>query len=1573
MNFVIFAQHVHYTFITSFLSFTFFNNFQMISREVSDTSKTTFSKNSNGIKYDTSSRFAESRVVTSFASTLNRASSLKSGYNGTPIIETMYNFAEKFPQLKHIEPYILAEQIVVDARTLPSNSSIDSLVADYYTHQLHINLNNIYVNAPSFFTTHFIEDPIGFELYQKYFYLVCFIKFLSDRFNDEKFQSTYKLTEINKWVVSRRDPNIDYIIVGPTENTIFDIKYEEHYNALISSSTSMADIVRYQQLTNAQTLSNDVLSILTFLQQNPNVYHKNPDEAKKYTLNINTNRDVVVMKDEFNNLLFDCGFVSFGDVTDMYNEARYDQIEVNSSNPLSSTRITSKKIERIFQQYSRIKILECIVAPDTFITSLDIFPKVFVVFQGVICDERNVYNTVENNYLKIGGSFHRTSRGYEFKQDVDAITYKSSKTRVNEFKIYISTEPGVMNQITPNEFPIMFSKYSIYQHPIAVNEQLNIKQNDIVRLSGNNVVDRDWPLFNGLLTKVSSSNEYLTSIDAARGTIDGMYYTIYNGMFTFSDISGKRLTEPDLRYIYHIEYETNSNILQLFKEGGIVLNANNVVDKSKESNIATKFVDGELITKIDGTKGQIEGRYFRILDGKFMFTDNRNNVYTSPDLQFVHNADIKEYNKTLYYMLTKSIRLNAKNINPRDLDLFKKVLSLKNSEGAYIAHIDYSNGTIENKYFRFIDGKYEFTDKNGNMYTTSDSKYVMCDDRANDLCLINLLNYSNEIYPINECSFLYSETLRTIQNMKYTMYTTNLTSFNFQYDSVYNILFGDNVERIYPCDIDDDKLLNWNNVINYDQYSNVICNKHGDNHDDKNVSKPKLISELRNVCYYSITLSINNIEDNTKYYEVNNDMETAFCYNGNEEDIPLIAINNVTKSITSHFADMGKKYTMSYTISENGKTCRYDVKRLYPKYGRDCVRAYYKYYPIIDQYYKTSELFTIKCVVENGVGTIDVTDVVGNTYEYTFTKASFNFKVSNVLEFDDKFTKKTMEIRDINNNQIIVKYCKYSLDSKTNVWIVWINKKGSLLTSSSANTTEIIVFDLTTANVYFGDTGMMTLKRDTVEEIGVDVNISTTIDNATFTVDGSVAPLIVSNKVATPEKSKIISGLLSLINMSSLNSNELTSKCFKNDKLTLQPRFSNYVDEQRSNAYKAFNISDIDVKAMHWEKDAFINGMLHIHLPIITPFYNLPTSRLAFKGNNDDLIIYTRTNEGKMNIIENEVVINDSGVYVVEHDIYKKYGGSLFISQSGIMSYYYEMVQKVANVGFNEIKEQIEGVGGNGENGVVSSSNDKNNVYSFVLNSSFNIKLHDRDDKVKYEMIIATDNTHIVQIVVCEIYQKWDKDGNIFTTRIPLDEYKGVIMTNEPIYVNDFEIVLNYKIDNIDNIITIYSATLNKLMNTTYEYKVVNGYVHRRIIHTFRYSNKFDRISTKDIIPVNIVGKTYSRYPYVKYIENSFMMPKRVDKSGRYLTIVKKSNTNSTANIVKLYNNYNMDKTNIDTMKIGNRIGTDNDYLIESMDSNMLIIGNVSKTGSIGDIAIRSDTVYAVPNEGKMSITLEFT
>ena len=437
--------------------------------------KKTASRNRSTIPYERGMLSQEDRVFVESVVQDIKGTKIPSGYDGSIIKKEFIDFESEFPGLIFKKVDFLYDRMMNDARNVfPRNRELKNKVAIYYEEMIRKNLNNLYHFAPKFFTDNFVTknfiNNAAFELYQVYIFLLCFIHWTDQHRLDTDVRDMDNIDKILNWIATRRDPSIEYIINGPSANAdLATTDFRSHYKTLIDTSNEMSEIIAYNQLSSTQTISSDLYNLLHLIQNLPNVYYKNPDEARKYNINIDSAQDVLVSIDNDNNLIFDCSYVNLGDVTEQNKLAKFENLESVITNNKVNSMINTKKLAELFHNYSRIKILELIVTPDTYISSLDAFNKVFVVFKGVSCSERNVYNTIPTNYLKIGGKFIKTKRGYEFQMDVDAITYKSVLADVKSFEVYLTLNPNYANQIIPNEYALTISKHKLYQHPITTD------------------------------------------------------------------------------------------------------------------------------------------------------------------------------------------------------------------------------------------------------------------------------------------------------------------------------------------------------------------------------------------------------------------------------------------------------------------------------------------------------------------------------------------------------------------------------------------------------------------------------------------------------------------------------------------------------------------------------------------------------------------------------------------------------------------------------------------------------------------------------------------------------------------------------------------------------------------------------------------------------------------------------------------------------------------------------------------------------------------------------------------------
>jgi hypothetical protein len=218
--------------------------------------------------------------------------------------------------------------------------------------------------------------------------------------------------------------------------------------------------------------------------------------------------------------------------------------------------------------------------------------------------------------------------------------------------------------------------------------------------------------------------------------------------------------------------------------------------------------------------------------------------------------------------------------------------------------------------------------------------------------------------------------------------------------------------------------------------------------------------------------------------------------------------------------------------------------------------------------------------------------------------------------------------------------------------------------------------------------------------------------------------------------------------------------------------------------------------------------------------------------------------------------------------------------------------------------------------------------------------------------------------------------------------YTEGFLSSVPIYINDLEIVIDFdhqtSISEKYFIINNVSITRTKYDCKEYTYErptKQNGYkatIRQRVVHTLKYSNVPGSYLvnsgplTDTYMGVRLSNNSFKYHPRVDYIQNSFVAPVYHTKTGEYITLVKKTNQNIVTSNVLLRNNY--DHSNTDASNnIAKNILCDKEHILESVNKDYMLIGNVNKLGLLSDIAITSDFVYMVPMGARMYLSLEFT
>ena len=1646
--------------------------------------KKTPSKNVNEIRYEYGNLPQENRVFVESVINDVQKSKIPSGYDGTPIIKDVIIFEEEYPCLSWKTPDLLYDKMMNDARNVfPRNRDLKLKVNEYYTEMIRVNLNNIYHNAPRFFTDNFMPkagvNNAAFEAYQVYIYLLCFIYYTDNHRNDVEIRELDNIETILNWIATRRDPSIGFIISGPVSNSnLMNNDFRAHYKTLISPSNDMSEIIQYNQLSTSQTISTDLYNLLNFIQNAPNVYIKTPDEARKYNINIDSAKGVLVKIDNDNNLVFDCNNVNLGDTTEQNKLAKYSNLDTVITNNVVNSMINTRKLAELFHNYSRIKVLELIISPDTYITSLDVFRKVFIVFKGISCSERNIYNTISTNYLKIGGMFKRTSRGFEFIQDVDAITYKSVLADVKAFEIYLTVDPSTQNQIIPNEYALAFTKDNVYQHPIETGVKYNpttkstLRSFDPENMITHNVINPSFDVKSNKqliksneLTDIQNRLNNISDVQALKNAINycltfirnlnnavGRNSSLNPFLIKFSSLLGKILEKLDklennsnldlieLNRILNLDsdditfndllnsFDTNMilNIFKLFINKNDPDWSNVQIRKVQKELLVERFenvgvkmentkyneVTNEFISLYDNIDIDILSRYFNLIlgsinpNGEEIITEENDGEEITETVPFVSSFD-DLYKQLQFYTEIYSILMSLV-INENDATKIqvKKQYKHKNM------FVDTSTGKINGKYFRIdSQGDVKFTDSNGKEYSTPDNNFLIYPEQENDLCLYNLYkNFGEETNILVNGTYLYSENLKTIQNLSYILPDYTRTNDLIRFDNIFSIGImrngNEEFKIIYPNNtifeehlLQDNSVTKWDKIngINDDNFTyykiiteteaisgrqsstteytfieinnNTLVSREETNpssdlanlingfiNDDIKTGEDMYYSNNQKitVSYYkvnsgfnginmyykyynpylyfiyetnewSIDIILNNYEDITNQYELNESNITfitePLIFNTNE---PNASIQNISCTITPELHALCNIYKIDGVFRIFGLAYSNEAQNKIPigiLYGySENIKKIENDVVEYDAFGGTfnGNIYNSSC---GSFNKITITDQFGNSISISETEnGRRNINIINDMfnSLDELINNPlSQKNKDSSNNTIIV---QYSYDPETKVLRIR-NSKEIVLDQS-------IIYDIMIFNI------------DTISLIQYNYTYSTsdkTITNASF------KNLVYSTQYFDKE----------------FENNVLLNSYFLNKLMG----YENDINIEKSCCFKAYNINGIDVKNTYWNGLMYINSILLCSAPINNNFKDviipLLTNEsdirgLSFNTSDTNIYLYNYKN-GVMNTFSGHYIITQTDILKYENDILGSSGlDSLFVSKSGLQTFSFndKIVLKYIDT--------LEGINRN----II-----KEDVY-----------LYDENLDARYKITLFVENSEISKYTLFEkrVLLSENATNGSFVERsskyIFVGEYRYATNSRVPTYVEDCEVIFTFKKEETLLIkqIVISSISLSKVTYDVREYVKTETGMKERIVYTMKYSNipgKYINNSDKFTILIpNMIE--YKIHPVIKYFENSLVSPKYIDQNGIYITVVNKYNQNIITGPVYIRSQYSIGS---DDYSIGNKINPHTEHILESINQKYVMIGNMNKTGSIGDIAIRSNEIFAIPISSKMLLSLEFS
>lgn len=758
----------------------------------------------------------------------------------TSVVTFVRNFEETYPGIKNISSDILCDAVLKDISLLPASQELKNVLTNAYDAKFNTNLNALYAHSAVSFDMLMI-NTILYEYYQKMFYVYIMMEYIAT--HAAELTHVQFIDKYIEWIRPRKDPNAAYFIEGPKENSDFKVdNIVERYRAIISPDISAESTTSYLQLAAQQQMSTTQQETLHFMQTNPNVYTKTPNEQSKYLLSIDSADKVLVSIDQTNNnLVFDCSNLTVGDLAEGGNTARLHEIKLDMSPRPEVAKDAIRSIRELFNHYGRIKIINLTFTKNTFITSLTAFQKVFVVFEGVSCDERAMYNTAMAPFLKIGGYFKENAKGdYEFVSDADAITYKPARVNIDNFKIYVTTNPTGKNKINPNQYTMKVNTLNIYQHPYRTNLKSNetptvridnytyydsttddhrknvetmyhLNEVNALKMEASNVIASNTftvPAANAWSTKplkqlIIHFNSMLSYIATIFEQVQNTPFTNYiknsinNYITALSTRCNNILTHTD--NVTTTELNALATLLQQYDTLAAKQLLNTIIQGFSTVYDFTHITLSPLANAsgiVPSIQAHISPTYQSALftttqqyiDDLADLTDKDAKAVYNDCIQIIRNIPLSgvqivqftSHLQCIFSLYTLTARLFY-------FDVDRATLNTHVSQR--IVEINTQNATIEGKFFRMIDGKPVFVDPQTNtLYTTPDSEYLEFSEEQNDLMLYNLFKYSRgTVEVIPNSSYRYSAFESTIERIPYTLLDCSKIFGSLRFNNSYQL------------------------------------------------------------------------------------------------------------------------------------------------------------------------------------------------------------------------------------------------------------------------------------------------------------------------------------------------------------------------------------------------------------------------------------------------------------------------------------------------------------------------------------------------------------------------------------------------------------------------------------------------------------------------------------------------------------------------------------------------------------------------------------------------------------------
>ena len=808
--------------------------------------------------------------------------------------DEFYRIVSKF---KFSDLNTLYTVIINEARVLKYNEIFMSIINEYFNLHFMTCLSNYYKNSPSFFNVLF---PVNDNLvplknknihlsFQKYYYLICIIQYVNEYRDDEKLKSLPIdfYNNIIDWAITRYDPNIMFQIEGPKRNQLITFDFAKHYETLISINNTSIDIMNYNKIVKLQNINDNSFSLLEALLHRENSYYKNPDYAREYIISIDTislQQKEIIEKNNTKDLIFDLSYIDFGDSINDATSSRIEDIDKLKTSDITTSKLNIKRLEKIFNTYSRMKISKLIVNKNTYITDLAQIGKVFIVFEGIQCSERTIVSNKTTD-LAIPGYFVKNNNGdFEFQPYYEYTTYVKDRTRIKSCNLYLTTDNthNIINKIIPYPVYNNITRLNLYNIPLKIvdtnslvsntvlynrftrknqypdllfrqGDSFDTKQQDIIEINNDNYYNFQ------LLNKFIVNEYYKNHVD--KQYIDGTFSP--NNITDTTTISPLR-SSVGLSYIVNFEiidnnientqlllkydYDTslvNFEVLsqQLHKGEDINAVLYNIFMKETKMNTINRIYDRYLVYNSITSKDDIS----------YSNNDNITDImYYNKKKEF----NFIQYDKEIVYTFSMMVFDNhftlinkTSNTIPRDntkyyfsIDMKHKRIENKYTTTLYVPFTDYSITIDEYDNIKYMNGDEFLTQQYDTILfvITKDSYYYKFNTvtvYTNDTAVLKneintYINYNDDT-TINEIRILYK--VITKESSTYKFFTLisvtdeNGNNLNNGYLNKYVMKYVKTTDGFYIYDTDDNIVagvnkgeLTTNCYITYEQNTNDI-------------------------------------------------------------------------------------------------------------------------------------------------------------------------------------------------------------------------------------------------------------------------------------------------------------------------------------------------------------------------------------------------------------------------------------------------------------------------------------------------------------------------------------------------------------------------------------------------------------------------------------------------------------------------------------------------------------------------------------------------------------------------------